>query len=447
MNLATRNPPAPAAGGSTVNRMKGLFAIKIAVPAVLLCLCVLSPAESGQGPDKYKLKEGAKGKICLTCHVSFQDKMKEPFVHTPLRRGECSGCHNPHTSARKKLLGDTVERMCLRCHPAIPGREAASVHAAVSQGKCVQCHDPHAAQNKNNLLAAGNALCFGCHKNMAGAASAVKYQHLPAAKDCLTCHSPHASAEAGYLLKAPVPQLCIQCHKTDRPVFAKQHMNYPVGKSLCTNCHNAHGSNQKGILYDTVHKPVASRMCSQCHEDPGSATPLKTRKPSPELCKGCHALFVKEAFDKKRIHWPLADRKSCQNCHNPHASREKGLLLASQTRLCGSCHGDSLDQMAKVKSQHNPVKEGSCTACHMPHSSDNPQLLAKPGLMDLCGTCHDWGKHSNHPMGGKYRDLRNKNLAVDCSSCHRGHGTDHKRMLLQATVTEVCVQCHEKLRR
>lgn len=430
-----------------VNRKKALFPIKILASALLIPLSVLSAAECAQGADKYKLKEGAKGKICLTCHAVFQEKMKEPFVHTPLKRGECSGCHNPHTSSRKKLLDDTVERMCQRCHPSLTGTGAASVHTVVSEGKCVKCHDPHAAENKNNLLAAGNALCFGCHKDMAGIAPAVKHQHHPAVKDCLTCHTPHASVEAGHLLKDSVPRLCTKCHKTDRPVFVKQHMNYPVEKSVCTNCHNAHGSNQKGILYDTVHKPVASRMCSQCHEDPGSANPLKIRKSSSELCRGCHGLVVKAAFDKKRLHWPLADRKSCQHCHNPHASREKGLLIASQAKLCGACHSDSREQMTKAKSQHDPVKEGSCTACHLPHSSDNPQLLIRPGLTDVCGTCHDWSKHSNHPMGEKFRDLRNRNLAVDCSSCHRSHGADHKRMLLQPTVTEVCVQCHEKLRR
>ncbi|HKZ46466.1 MAG TPA: cytochrome c3 family protein [Thermodesulfobacteriota bacterium] len=48
--------------------------------------------------EKFKLKTGARGKICLDCHVLFQDKLKSPFVHTPVKTGECSGCHNPHSS-------------------------------------------------------------------------------------------------------------------------------------------------------------------------------------------------------------------------------------------------------------------------------------------------------------------------------------------------------------
>jgi len=35
------------------------------------------------GADQFRLKPGAKGKVCLTCHADFEETLKLPFVHTP----------------------------------------------------------------------------------------------------------------------------------------------------------------------------------------------------------------------------------------------------------------------------------------------------------------------------------------------------------------------------
>ena len=86
-----------------------------------------------------------------------------------------------------------------------------------------------------------------------------------------------------------MPGLCLGCHKADRPIFAKQHMGYPVAKARCTSCHDPHGSNQRGMLMNTVHPPVAKQMCAQCHEPATSPTALKTKAQGGQLCRGCHA--------------------------------------------------------------------------------------------------------------------------------------------------------------
>jgi predicted CXXCH cytochrome family protein len=50
-------------------------------------------------------------------------------------------------------------------------------------------------------------------------------------------------------------------------------------------------------------------------------------------------------------------------------------------------------------------------------------------------------------MGEKYADSRNKNLRMDCLSCHRAHGTGFRHMITFPTVTDLCVQCHKQFRR
>jgi len=96
---------------------------------------------------------------------------------------------------------------------------------------------------------------------------------------------------------------------------------------------------------------------------------------------------------------------------------------------------------------HQPLRDGTCTACHQPHASDTADLMREESPIAACGACHDWLKHSSHPMGGKHVDQRNRNLSVDCLSCHRSHGSGNRYLMAFPTNTELCVQCHKQLRR
>lgn len=417
------------------------------IVCMLVGVALVVAAQHAPGQEKFKLKQGARGKVCLSCHAGFQDKLKSAFVHTPVKREDCAGCHNPHTSSHGKLLDAAEDKVCFRCHARMVPDNSLSVHSIVRKGQCVQCHDPHASQNRDSLLRPGNELCAGCHQDLVGSDQKVKFKHAPVGKGCLNCHNPHASAGADHLLKERVPALCTKCHRTDKPLFAKVHMNYPVGKSDCTSCHNAHGSNRMGILHDTVHKPVAAKMCNQCHEDPASPTPFATRKAGLELCRGCHSTMIKETLDKNVLHGPVADGDSCRNCHSPHASAVAGLLRRPQAELCSRCHPDTLDHQGRAQAKHKPVQEGLCTACHTPHASDRPLLLAKQSLPDVCGGCHNWKKHTTHPIGDAVVDPRDRNVSVDCSSCHRSHGSDYKHMITFPTINDLCTQCHRQYRR
>lgn len=411
----------------------------------LLAAGFLLTAAPAYPQAQFRLKPGAKGKVCLTCHVGFQDKLKSPSVHTPVKTGDCTGCHNPHTSSHGKLLDADITKLCFRCHSAIP-KKTMSVHTVVAQGNCILCHDPHASAYRFNLLKRGNDLCFGCHTDLAGRISKAAFRHNPVEKGCLNCHTPHASDKSDALLKEKAPLLCGTCHKTASPVFVKQHMNYPVAKALCTTCHDPHGSNKPGMLYDTVHKPVAAKMCGQCHEEPASQNPFRTKKEGYELCRGCHGSMIAETFEKNRLHWPVVSKGGCLSCHAPHASLEPALMKEPVTRACGACHEDTIERQERARTKHGPVKEGNCALCHAPHSSDNAFLLMQP-LLEQCSTCHEWKKHTSHPMGEKARDLRNRNLSVDCLSCHSAHGTDNKHMLYFPVVSELCTQCHVQYRR
>lgn len=423
------------------------FKHKVMVVCLLGGVAALFSLSTGFAEGNLKLKPGARGKICLSCHTTFTEKMQKKHIHTPLAKGECSGCHNPHASLHEKLMEAEADEICFRCHDSLVPEGARSSHQVVAEGKCVSCHDPHSSDNPANLLQAGSRLCFSCHKEMGEKIAENKFKHSPVEKDCLGCHTPHASAANSKLLKLEVPGLCLNCHKTDKASFKKQHLDYPVEKGRCTSCHDPHGSNTGAILADNVHAPVSKKMCNQCHNEPGSASPFATRKDGYELCQGCHYEMINDTFSKNRLHWPLVDKTGCINCHTPHASSESGLLREPMITLCGSCHGDTIARQERSQTKHPPIADGECSVCHDPHGSDNLFIMNEPSYLDLCGQCHDWQIHSTHPIGEKVIDPRNKNLTLQCLSCHRTHGTEYKHFLYFADVQGLCVQCHTQYRR
>ncbi len=416
--------------------------LTIACLPVAVLLGTQLPASGQQNP--YRLKDPDQTKICLGCHTDFAKKLKKPVVHAAVQGGDCSGCHDPHVSSHPKLLSGDLREICSGCHDSVIPAKAKSAHKVVADGQCGKCHDPHASDNAKLLLTKGNDLCFSCHKEIGETVTTAKFRHDPVQKGCPTCHDPHGSDQSGRLLKKAAPALCVECHKPDSPAFVTRHQKYPVAKGSCLTCHDPHGSNQPALLLNNVHAPVSTGGCNLCHQGPDSAVPFATKGNGYELCKACHQDTVNAALAKKRLHWPVADKKGCVNCHNPHASNQAKFLKTDTAQLCRSCHPDTLQRIAATPAKHVPVEAGMCVACHSPHGADGAYLIDQPSVNKLCEQCHDSQAHSAHPVGEKAVDPRNKNLRVDCLSCHKGHGTEFKRMLLAGTNLELCTRCHKK---
>ena len=419
--------------------------VSAVIASVIFALLGLAATQGSRSDaERYRLKPGATGKVCLSCHVDFEQTLARKHVHTPVAAGNCADCHDPHASEHGQLLAAEPDAICTTCHADVLPAEPRSAHDAVAAGRCVECHDPHASDAANGLRKEGNALCLGCHEPLAVAIAAAEHKHAPAEADCLGCHTPHASKDAPALLAQQVPGLCVRCHDTGQESFRREHGGYPVERSDCTSCHDPHGSSRKGILWANVHEPVSRRMCAQCHAAPDAAQAVK--RTGAELCRGCHSELLDETFARSELHWPLVDRRGCANCHEPHASKERKLLTAAEGELCGGCHHDVERRLANSKVKHPPNAEGACTTCHGPHSSSEQFLLAQSPV-EVCGACHDWGKHSAHPMGEQTSDPRNPNMTVDCLSCHRTHGSPFERLAHFDPQQELCVQCHTELTR
>jgi predicted CXXCH cytochrome family protein len=186
---------------------------------------------------------------------------------------------------------------------------------------------------------------------------------------------------------------------------------------------------------------------------PRSGSVARTKQKATELCRKCHKRTVDLALHQDRVHWPLLDDVGCLNCHGPHATKDKNLLNDSVHNVCGKCHQDTVHlQEWSIKNNERlcePVKTGNCIACHSPHAGNKVLLFNQESVNNgLCGRCHKWESHSTHPIGERVVDQRDRNLTLDCLSCHKGCGTgNNKSMLTFSTTYELCIQCHVERRK
>ena len=116
-------------------RSRRLTALRLFAFALVLVI-----ASAGYAADKFKLKPGARGKLCVECHDEFKETLGKPVVHKPISEGDCASCHNPHTSNYEMLLAAESGEMCMECHDDLAPQEAMSVHEVFVDGKCLACH-------------------------------------------------------------------------------------------------------------------------------------------------------------------------------------------------------------------------------------------------------------------------------------------------------------------
>lgn len=186
----------------------------------------------------------------------------------------------------------------------------------------------------------------------------------------------------------------------------------------------------------SAHAAYEADDCTLCHERNDRRDPGKISGPVNELCFGCHD-EVRSLLEREFVHWPATD--ACTNCHNPHGSRHRKLLVDDTVTLCTSCHAEVGEYVAGAKVKHGAVTTGAaCANCHNPHGSSVERLLVS-NAFDVCLGCHS--REGLRSADG--RPLQNMKAwldenpdwhapvaAMDCSACHRPHGSANFRLLV-----------------
>ena len=138
--------------------------------------------------SKYKslIRDEFSDNACVDCH--YIETKTATTVHGPVGEGRCQDCHDPHQSDYQFTIKKGSKEMCLSCHDeqiTVGEREIESVadnlekgqviHEPIKSGDCTTCHSPHSGDYANLLIASypvkqyaeatveNFELCFVCH--------------------------------------------------------------------------------------------------------------------------------------------------------------------------------------------------------------------------------------------------------------------------------------------
>jgi DmsE family decaheme c-type cytochrome len=213
---------------------------------------------------------------------------------------------------------------------------------------------------------------------------------------------------------------CATCHKEVVKDFANNphgRPQMPSGKGVtCENCHGPGNAHEEG-------GDVASIF------DPDTAT----AKVVDEKCQACHrrshANFERSSHGKGNV--------SCIGCHSVHAAgAPKHLLKLAQPELCYQCHKDVKPQFSMPFRHKVAERLIQCTDCHDAHGADREnERRASSWQFYECTKCHA-------ATSGPFVYAHTAVKAEGCTACHVPHGGANPKLLTQANVNTICLQCH-----
>lgn len=332
------------------------------------------------------------------------------YVHSKTELTEnCADCHAENASSAESYKYTFQKTSCLtsQCHVGLDTGKF--MHGPFKDGSCVECHNPHGTEHEKFLTVNKTELCFICHNESKNMVNEGEFVHFPVQKgECTSCHEAHVSNLEFHLKGKTIKELCARCHGA--AVISHEVLHDPFESGDCNACHSAHVSEYKGLL----------------------------RLQGEELCLACHEVR-KEEFQSNFIHEPV--KKDCNLCHAPHGSAADFHLITRKDEhgnyikpehpmeeLCLSCHRtldpEVTEQIEKGKVQHKPVKDGQCTICHTPHSTNYKKQLNAP-LAQICFSCHPKIKETIESSLFTHGPIRTN----DCAQCHQVHGSNHKELL------------------
>lgn len=182
--------------------------------------------------------------LCLGCHTRIKDLVEtSDRVHGAIETEKsCTNCHTGHASDLPRLLRKPLLDGCLECHDkpvqGADGKPLANMaellsdnpehHGPVRRADCSSCHDPHASPNfrlltrlypkdfyQKGFNVEGYDLCFQCHfKELAlveEGPGVTRFQHgkvnlhyshvhREKGRTCRACHAIHASKHPAHLV-------------------------------------------------------------------------------------------------------------------------------------------------------------------------------------------------------------------------------------------------------
>ena len=215
-----------------------------------------------------------------------------------------------------------------------------------------------------------------------------------------------------------ISDTCLACHsgKEEHNNFRRgEHWRNNVG---CTDCHYSHEPTPRPARPESH---TLLNAAGQRRVDTGVLRLLRDSEVS--LCLKCHT-EQRAQFTMPFRHKVLEGLMKCSDCHNPHGGFEtrQQRLATGTDAVCNKCH---TDKMGPFVFEHSPVKVEGCAICHTPHGSNNPKLMTRSHVFQMCIECHTnvqqitlgEGEGAPAPPSGPAHDLTQERIR-NCTTCH-----------------------------
>ncbi len=192
----------------------------------------------------------------------------------------------------------------------------------------------------------------------------------------------------------------------------------------------------------SIPEEIPGEDCHRCHEAINTAWESSSHSHVAVDCtslpnqEGSEGQPIEcEAFNALEPHnGEVAENVSCQVCHptDPDEHPQKVMYTDTSSRLCGTCHLETFDQINDTAHSQEGM---ACIRCHNPHDSG----LRAGGVEDTCSSCHRDEVHfytfTDHAAEGL--------LCTDCHMQITSGSAENGRPQHTFTVgMETCTECH-----
>ena len=187
-------------------------------------------------------------KECVACHVTgfVADRLGEQDKPWKEAQVACEACHGPGSRHLVNPKGDTILKL-KALHEEDPHRAAMVCGQCHSRG-----HDPSGEYPFATDFLPGDDLSPhfidatptepGMNQQFSELLQSPK--HWDQGVTCITCHEPHGRTNQSNMLRRPINDLCLGCHRdtvSDLPTHAQDKGVQAPGGATCATCHMPEG--------------------------------------------------------------------------------------------------------------------------------------------------------------------------------------------------------------
>ncbi|MEJ2634721.1 MAG: cytochrome c3 family protein [Calditrichia bacterium] len=400
---------------------------------------------SVSGPGTIRAAE--ESEICIFCHTPHSSSPRQPLWNRP----DPGISYNLYQSSTTQALSGQptgASLQCLSCHDG-----TIALGNVLSRNRPIDFSGgittlPSGTSNLTSDLSDDHPISFIYNSTLAisdgeladPASLAGPVMLSDSRMECTSCHDPHQNLFSDFLVVSnQYSDLCLYCHHKNYWEQTSHRLSLAdwngsgqnpwfhtpfetVSENGCENCHNPHNSRGHSRLMNYL---AEESNCLACHDGNVAGRDIQAQFSKPYRHEIYH---YNQIYDPEEPNTVQVRHVECEDCHNPHASRQaeaappnaNGFVAGTrgidsngnpvdpvryEYELCYRCHADS------------PDKPGSPTARQIEQNNVRLEFaMANPSYHPVEGE----GKNPNSPS---LISPLSETSIIYCTDCHASDGS------------------------